>query len=284
MDRSRLFTLTTALLVLSWTAASHAQEGGQRPQRGGFGGGFGGAPTIDKPTLLASSQVREELKIKDEQAKKIDEILAAHRQESSELFSGGRSRDLSAEEREKRQKESMEKRATLRKKTEAKLETSLEKDQLKRLGEIELQQQGIDGLASEPMVAALKLTKEQVEKIRSTVSTRDEEVRKLMGGLRGRGGPGAGGGTGSGGDFQEMREKTEKLRKEAGEKGLAVLSKEQREELDKLKGKPFELDRRALFGGRGNRPGGQGRGRGEGGGSGGEGSSKEKSRPPEDDK
>ncbi len=281
MARSRLFTLTTALLVLSWTAASHAQEGGQRPQRGGFGGGF--SPTIDKPTLLASSQVREELKIKDEQAKKIDEILAAHRQESSELFSGGRSRDLSAEEREKRQKESTEKRTVLRKKTEAKLETALEKDQLKRLGEIELQQQGVDGLASEPMVAALKLTKEQVEKIRSTVSTRDEEARKLMGDLRGRGGPGAGG-PGGGGDFQEMREKTEKLRKEAGEKGLAVLSKEQREELDKLKGKPFELDRRALFGGRGNRPGGQGRGRGEGGGSGGEGGSKEKSRPPEDDK
>ena len=56
-----------------------------------------------------------------------------------------------------------------------------------------------------------------------------------------------------------------------------MLSKEQSESLTKLKGKPFELDRRSLFGG------GRGAGgRGGAGGPGGEGK-KDRRRPPADD-
>jgi Spy/CpxP family protein refolding chaperone len=273
MNRPRIVVPTALVLMFALGAVSHAQEGGGR-RRGG--GGFGGGFTIDKAALLGSAQVRQELKIGEDQGKKVDEILAAHRQEAADLFSGGRSRDASPEEREKRRKEMADKNAELRKKTEGKLAGVLEKEQGKRLGEIELQQQGLDGIVAENVVASLKLDKEQVGKIQAAIAARDEELRNLRGSGRGRGQDGGGGGQGGGG-FEEMRAKMDKLRKDAEEKGLAVLSKEQRTELDTLKGKPFELDRRSLFGGRGGPGGGGGRGRGEGGGGGGE-----RQRPPED--
>jgi hypothetical protein len=269
MHRSLFLLPTALLLLLSFTARSVAQDEGRRRQGPQFGGGgFNAMLQMDKATLLASPQVREELKIKEEQAKKVDDILASHRQESQGLFQGQFGRDLSREERETSRRELTEKTAELRKKTAKKLEAVLEKEQAKRLNEIEIQQQGADALASEHVIAALKLEKEQVEKIRGTLASRDEELAKL----RGQGGIGRQGGQGRrpGGDggesFQEIREKSEKLRKDAEEKVLAFLTSEQKEGLTKLKGKPFELDRRRLLPGReGGRQGGPGGGQREGG-------------------
>lgn len=276
-SRSRV-VMVGALLGLLGLVTGQAlaqEEGGRRGGRGGggpgggFGGGFGGGMTIDKATLLGSAQVRTELKIKEDKAKKLDEALAAHRQALVEIRGGGRNRDASPEEREKQRKEMEEKGTALRKKLDTTLADLIDKDQMKRLGEIELQAQGADGLVSEPVVAALKLSKEQVEKLKGVLSARDEARRGLFGG-------------GGGGDFQGMREKMDKLRKEADEKAASVLSKEQTEELAKLKGAAFELDRSQLFPGRGGRggpggPGGGGRG-GPGGGAGGG----ERQRPPQE--
>jgi hypothetical protein len=268
------------------------QEGGRRGQ-GGFGG-FGGA--IDRPTLLGSDQVRHELKVNPEQAKKLDEVIAAYRKESMELYASMRSPDLSQEEREKMGKEILAKRAELTKKTGEKLDILLEKPQTQRLNEIVLQVQGTDALASEPVAAALKLSKEQIEKIKAATAARDEEMRSLRGGLRGAGGPGGfggggpgGGGPGGAGGFQEMIERSEKVRKKADEAALAVLTKDQRDDLEKLKGKPFEIDRRSLFSGRGGPGGGPGggfgggQGGGFGGGPGGGRGKGEKVRPAQDD-
>lgn len=291
MRQLRFFVPATIglLTLLGFTeAASAQQEGGGRRGGGGGGGFFGGGftLTIDKATLLASPKVREELKIKDDLAKKVDEILEAYQKESREVFAGGRGRDASQEEREKRRKESNEKSAAIRKSTDGKIAAVLDKDQLARLSEIELQQQGVDGIVSDSVVASLKIEKEQLEKIRAVITTRDEERQKLRGagGAGGVGGPGGAGG--GGGNFQEMREKGEKIRKDADEKGLAALTKDQLAAFDKLKGKPFELDRASLGrgrGGPGNRPEGGGRPGGAGGG-GNSDSSKEKKRPSDDDK
>jgi len=261
-------------IALSWFIVSTAvaQEG----KRGGRGGGFGGFPrmggTIDKPTLLGSEQVRKELKIGEEQGKKVEEVLSAHREGLRGAF-GGFNRDASDEERAKAREESAKKTAELVKKTEAKLAEVLDKAQNQRLDEIALQQQGADGLVGENVVAALKLSKEQVDKIKAAISTRDTEIGKLRGSFRG--GPGGGGG---GGGFEEIREKTDKLRKEADTTAASVLSKEQTEALAKLKGAAFELDRASLF----RAGGGGGRG-GRGGPGGGGDSGKERKRPPADD-
>jgi Spy/CpxP family protein refolding chaperone len=288
MNRFRCVAWIALAVLLSLTNASFAQGQGQgqggagRGRRGGGGFGGGGARLIDRATLLGSEQVRKELKVTDEQAKKLEEVLAAHRQQSMEIFQASRTGDGAAADREKSRQAIAEKTAALGKTTDDKLATVLDKDQSKRLSEIALQQQGPDGLVAEPVVAALKLTKEQTDKIRGVMTARDEETRKKMEELRGGGG-------GGGGGFERMREESDKIRKKAGDDALAVLSKEQRDELEKLKGKPFELDRSTLFrggpGGGAGGPGGAGGGQGGNGGQGKRagGSSGEKRRPPDDD-
>jgi hypothetical protein len=275
MQTRRLAITTLALgfsltLTLTLAATALAQDEGQgrRGGRGGFGGfggfGFGGFGTIDKPTLLGSTQVRTELKVSEEQGKKLDEILAAHREELRGLFTGQpRGRDVPEEEREKARKEMAEKRTALVAKTDGKLAEILRKEQTARLDEILLQQQGVDALVSAPIVAAIKIEKEKVEKIQAVFKTRDDQLSEIRGSFRGRGrgrGPGGDGGAPGGGQggFEEIRTKMEKIRKDAETAALAVLSEEQKAAFTKLQGKPFELDRSTLFrgdfgGGRGGR-------------------------------
>lgn len=262
------------------------QEGGRGGRGGGgFGGrgfGFGGS-TLDKPALLGSEQVRKELKLNEEQGKKVEAVLSAHREAAMEIGGAGRgNRDASEEERAKARAERTQKVADLLKKTEAKLAEVLEKTQGQRLDEILLQHQGPEALIADNVVASLKISAEQVDKIKAAIATRDSELGKLVGSFRG----GPGGPGGAGGDFQERREKMDKLRTDANTAAAAALSKEQTEALAKLKGAPFELDRASLFGGRGG-PGGPGGGRGgPGGGRGGPGggdTGKDRKRPPADD-
>jgi Spy/CpxP family protein refolding chaperone len=47
--------------------------------------------------------------------------------------------------------------------------------------------------------------------------------------------------------FAEIRDETRKLREEAAKKALEVLTPQQREKLEKLKGEKFELDRSRMF-------------------------------------
>ncbi len=285
--RTRTFTSIAIVVALTVSASVLGQDrergrGGRGFGRGGFGfGGF--SRTIDKATLLGSAQVREELKVKEDQGKKLDEILAAHREASREIFSS--LRESFQEDREKARQEMTKKREALDKKTEKKLVAVLEKSQVKRLDEISLQQQGIDGIVSAPVVAALKLDEGQVGKIKTALATRDEEIGKLTAGFRrGPRGEGRGAGRGEGRgerpNFEEIREKREKITADAEKAVLGFLRKEQTEALAKLKGKPFELDRRSLFRGRGGFGGGR-----EGGGRGGRGGARggQRQRPPVDD-
>jgi hypothetical protein len=218
-----------------------------------FGGrGMG----MDKMRLIASDQVRKELNVTEEQASKIDEIAAAYREESRGLFSGmrGRDRDMSQEERAKAREEMTKKRGELLKKHETKLMAALKEAQVKRLNQIWLQQQGVEALTSKHVVDNLKLSKDQVAKIKATFETRTEEMQKLMADMRAAR---QGGGDRSG--FAEMREKMDAIGKKAEDAALAVLNAEQKKKFEELKGEKFELDRRSMF-----RRGG--RGRGEGGG------------------
>lgn len=260
MQKSRWFGPAVIVLALSLAATALAQEGGQqRPRRGGAGfGGFGRLGRgIDKPTLLGLDQVRKELKVDEEQGKKIDGVLADFREARRGSFQRP-SQDLSDEERQKLRAERQKKMAELIGKTEKQLAGMLKKEQSKRLDEIELQQQGVDGLAGEYAIKALKLSKETVEKIKAAIQDRNQKQMEAMAGMR------RGGGGFNREAFQEIREKNEKTRAETEKAILALLTKEQKEALEKLKGKPFELDRRAMFRGRGGRGGGAGGGAGGG--------------------
>lgn len=303
---NRFLKLGALALTVAFVAANIAEaqeerqgqggqrrQGGQRGQgRGGFpGGGFGGGRGIDKLALVGIPQVKEELKISEEQMFFIEELLADHREKSREVFSGidfSTFREKSEDERRKMMEDLQAKRAKVVKANEEVLAEFLSNAQNKRIGEISLQLRGTRVLEDEAVAKELELSGEQKKKIKEAFAASDEERNKMMeklrasfGGGRPQGGRPEGGGDrpeggrpqggggrpqGGGADFTAMREKMEALRKKTDDSVLAVLSGEQKKKFDTMKGAKFELDRSAF--GRGGPGGGR---RSEGGGRGGEG-------------
>jgi hypothetical protein len=217
--------------------------------RGGGGGGLIG--------FLAIEEVRKELEMLDDQVEavqKMGEELRAQMRAERENQEGGERpdyRNMSEEERQKFMEE-MRKRGEERNKViEAKLGEILLPHQVDRLKQIALQQAGVGALMNPEVTAKLGLSDAQKEKIQAAMQERGSQMRERMQEIfRGE-------------DRENMREKFEALRKEMDEKVLALLTVAQKEELEKLKGKPFEMPQRRFGGGRGG-PGGDGpRGGGE---------------------
>jgi hypothetical protein len=282
MNRLRQsIVIAVAFVLCAAVVASAAQAGPGGPggpggmRMGAFPGGMG---TVNKMTLIGVEKVQTELKIAADQKEKITEITKAFSAAQRELFTGMRGgQDMTPEERTKAREEMQKKRDALVKETEKKLDAALKAEQVTRLNEITLQQQGVEGMISERIVAALKVTEDQVKKIKAVIADRDKELGTLMGGRRG---PGEQGGDQAGGTREERQKKMDDIRKKAGTTALAVFTKEQQEGYTKHKGKAFELTREELmrgtgFGGQGGggRRGGGAGGGGQGGGAGGAGGS-----------
>lgn len=200
-------------------------RGGQGGGIGGFGNfGFGGGFTV----LLSNDDVKKELQLLDDQISKIEQIQMAMGAEMRGLDFGS-DRDAARA-----------KMAEIGKKTEEEIAKVLDADQLKRIKEIEFQQQinrGMGGFASgilsEQIVGDLGLSKEQVDQLTEAQKLADEEFRK----------------------------KQAELRAAALDKLISTLSPEQQAKFKDKYGKPFEM--RMRFGGGGGAGGG---GRGQGGG------------------
>ena len=156
--RVGLLAVGIALATVFCVSSLEAQERGRRGGRGGPPG-FGGPPrSIDKATLLGVEEVRHELALNDDQKKKVSDVLEAYRESRRD----GRPVDL-----------------------DRKLAEILGTRQSKRLSEIKIQQQGTEALTDAAVVAALKLTGEQVEKIKASIAWGREEQSKLFSGFGG---------------------------------------------------------------------------------------------------
>jgi hypothetical protein len=176
-------------------------------------------------------------------------------------------------------------REELSRKTDEVLNALLEPAQITRLDQISLQMRLNGGLAaalkSDDIKAKLKISEEQIAKLDAAETSARDEMQKMMEEMRasfqGGRGPGApgGGAPGAGGPpagFEAMREKMEAARKKTSDAAMAVLTDAQKTQLEELKGAAFEIDMRAMMGGRGGfggpggpgGPGGDG-GRGQGG-------------------
>jgi hypothetical protein len=218
----RIFAVVVALSTISDQCFAQPQQGGRQRggqggrQRGGsFGSGFGssrGGTSMDKIRLLGVKDVQEELALNEEQVVSVKETLDGYREEAREIggprFDFRGLRDLSEDERaakmkefEKSRAETEKKRDKIKKSTVLLIEASLEPDQVKRLGQIELQQKGIKALIEEAIIAQLNLSDEQVTKIKDILKSQDEKTAKIrseaFGGFRGgRGRGGDAGGRG----------------------------------------------------------------------------------------
>jgi hypothetical protein len=207
---------------------------------------------MNKTYLLRSEAIRKELGVSEEQATKIQEILTASREERRGLWQRP-SRDATPEERTKAREEMAKKMEAFNKKLDAKLDKALKKEQVERLNQIMLQatmqRAPIEALTSDYVVKGLKLNKEQVKKLKAAEKARDDAMAKMRQDMRG----------GDRSDreamrerFQKMREQMQEITEKAKKDAMAILTKEQKEGLEKLKGKDFDLQsiRPARRGGR----------------------------------
>ncbi len=277
--RALVFSLVT-MLVSAFVQAQPPGEGRGGPGggRGGFGGGRGGRGgfSMDRAMLLGAEPIRTELKIEEAQAATIDAALAAYREERSSAPRPDREaiQAMTEEERTAYFEKSQKEREELSKKTDEVLNALLEPEQAKRLDQISLQMKlnsvTVATLKSDDLKSKLSLTEEQVAKLDEAEKAATADMMKMFEEMRAaRGGPGGQPGAGAG--FAAMQERMTAARAKSTEAALAVLTDEQKKMIDELKGAKFELDMRALMGGRGGNGGPPGGGRPRGGDGGGRG-------------
>jgi Spy/CpxP family protein refolding chaperone len=232
----RLIAACAALAIAAMLAqAAMAQREEGRRERGGRGmGGPGFPPSM--AMLATMDKVQDALKLSDDQKDKIKKINDDMRAEFRKMYESG------ARDRDKMMK--------LRDETQAKLNEVLDDGQEKRLMGIFVQVVGTGAVMNPAIGKEVGITDEQRKKLDAVGPPRD--------GRRPDGPPPEGKegreGRRDGGSFREMRERMEK-------EIMAVLTDEQKQKLESLKGEKVEIDMSELRGFGGRR--GEGRERGE---------------------
>ena len=214
-----------------------AEEGPRRPRgftgMGGMGAA-GGSPSQMWGFLLQSEQVQKELELVDDQKAKLKELGDKTMAKMREAFGDREAlRKLSDEERKTRFAEAGKKMIAMADETKKEVENILLPHQLDRLKQIALQVQGVAALQNKEVQEALGITSEQLEKMKSLRDAAMEKGRTMMEDLRDA-------------TDQERRAKFQEFRKQIEGDVLGVLTDEQKQKFDKLKGEKFELDFSAL--------------------------------------
>jgi hypothetical protein len=175
------------------------------------------------PVLMLANQksVQQELKLSDEQIKKVAEIGKAMRLKAEDIT-------------ETVPKERMKKAMEIFKVAEKDVYAMLKPEQAKRMRQIALQQQRLARAFENPEVAkVLKLSEEQTKKMREIRESAAKESTKLSEGGKSR---------------DEARKKMAEFSKATEEKLLKVLTNEQRTRWTELLGEPFKGELKAGFG------------------------------------
>ncbi len=248
MVRSMRFaSIVLALLGMSvLSAAAWAQPGGGM----GFGM-FGGPPasvSMAYGRLLNMPSVQKELELVDDQKAKITEANEKMMASMRDLFSGMQPmQDMSAEERQKAMEEMGKKMQPIQDELKKAVEGILLPNQVKRLKEIALQVSGTSALSDKQIQDDLKLSADQVAKIKTINEDMGKKMRDLF--------------TEAAGDFQSLRPKMQELRQDTEKQLTGVLTDAQKASLEKMKGQKLEIPDSELGGPGGFRGrGGPGRG------------------------
>jgi len=262
MGRWLVVLAAVAAMLVACSAVAQPPGGGPPRGPGGpgmmavAGRGFGGGSALN---LLRLEQVRKELELLPDQTEKLTQLAEKLRSDLRERFSG--LRELSQEERQAKLQELREELQKRNEKLEGEVKKILLPHQLTRLEEIRLQLMGLRALQDPKVVEALGITEEQQKEMQEIQQAAREKMGSLFEQMRGlrelseekRAAK-----------REEMRKQFQEARQGTEKKLLGVLSDEQKETFEKMKGEPFELDLSALR--PQGRPGGPGAaGRGPGG-------------------
>jgi hypothetical protein len=200
--------------------AAQPPEGGPKGRRGGFGGGMMGMGPL---AMLNNPQVQKELKLTNDQVKKVTDLGKEMREKHQGDFA--KLQDLDRSERRAKMEEMMK---TMGEESKKSLTGVLKPEQEKRLHQIQRQMEGARAFSNPDVESELKLTAEQKEKIK----TINDDVRKEMEELFQPGGPR--------GNFQKMQT----IRKESMENATAVLTEDQKKTWKEMTGEPFHFEMR----------------------------------------
>ncbi len=207
------------VLALSMAASASAQFGGRGMQL---------PPAVQNIMLLRTEAVQKELNLNEDQTSQIGDLATQMQTEAFEIFSG--LQDLNEEERKAELPNLLKMMNEKGKELQKKVDKVLDPKQTARMRELSLQKRDVAALGDEEIIAALKLSDDQKQKlaaVQDEAATKQQEiVQELLNG---------------GGDRSQIRPKMEALRKELGAKALAVLTDQQRAEFEKLKGAKFEF-------------------------------------------
>src|SRR5579864_9513697 len=176
------------------------------------------------PFQVFRARVQDELKLSDAEKQKLESHLEETVHDAMQFFQ--KLEGLTPEERDKELQ-------AYRQKAHAKLASflkdTLSADQLKRLRQLELQQEGPFALGQPDVMAEMKLSDAQRMQFMGLVQEMQKKIEPLIKEAQSKG------------NHEEIRPKAMKLRKEYAAKIEAVLSPAQREKWQEMLGQPFEF-------------------------------------------
>jgi len=229
--------------------------GGGRMMMGMGGGMMGGGVT----GLLAMKEVREELKLDEDQVAELEELGKSVMESMRNLRpqgggpggangGGGQPGAFNPQDMQAM----MEKVQKITEENESKVEEILDPKQVDRLVGLVIQRSNVQAVKSKLVASRLGITDDQKAKMAEIEKANGEKMRELF----------------QGGFNQDAREKMTKMREEGEAKLKEVLTAKQKEDMESLKGPEFKFpEPQFRFGGQGG-PGGPGGQGGPGGGRG----------------
>jgi hypothetical protein len=177
--------------------------------------------------LVFNKQVQKELKLSKDQAGKLKKQRWDTVQDAMQFF-----QKFDKRKPQEREKELGPYRRKAQEKLAKFLKATLKDDQLKRLRQVELQQQGLFALLGRPdMVKELTITLEQQKQFTAVVQEMQKKIAPLIEEAQsGKGQP------------EEIRPKVLKIRKDHERKLEAILSAAQKKQWKEMLGKALSLD------------------------------------------
>jgi len=224
--RTRNVLLSMMVLMMSATFVLAAET--DRPQR--RRGSRSGRVRSSLLGLLSLEQVQKELKVTEDEVAKVKKIGEKLRDEMRKKYAELRK----IEDADKRRAKMNEMREQYDSASRKQLHDVLSREQMIRLYQIRSQYQAVsDTLAGKYVAEKLKLTDDQktkAAKIGSDARTKRYDIYRTMRGADEK-------------KRAEAGKKLAEIRADADKQALELLTKEQRAEFEKMKGKKFEIKR-----------------------------------------
>jgi hypothetical protein len=182
--------------------------------------------TLQGPYLVLREKVQDDLKLTKDQKEKVEDHIRERLPDIMPFL-----QKLDGLQGEEREKEIHAYRPKAQEKLAAFLKQTLKDEQLKRLGQLELQQQGPFALLHTPETGkALKVTDEQRKQFIPVVQELQKKIAPLIKEAQ------------TGGNPEEIRPKVMKIRKEYVGKLEALLTDAQKKQWKEMLGQPLALD------------------------------------------